>query len=337
MSTLVLPGEELFRLHAPYAREKGLVPWRPRAGGISRRVLDDVLAQIEQYRDHLPIGDRTLTYRLLPAWVGPELQYPNKDGLYGMVKAITVKARRAGLIPFTSIDDARTSWDGPLTTQALPGIVSRLQINRQAGQQYHCEVWCETRGNVARLANIRTPYGISVYSGSGSVPISANLATARRIIAAQREHQQPTLLLVLGDLDVAGLKNIAAALHDDVLAFVRNLGGDVSQVFIRHLGVTAAMAADLPEAAREYFPDPPADWPLVEVVNGRRMGVKVELEALPPDELDALVRSALAVVRDEEAYTAAMAGEPLGRISALQELAFALRTNGAPSDPNDPW
>jgi len=322
-----LPGEFLFRLASPGAREKGFARWHPKRGTIERRALAHLLWQIRLYSDHLPIGPRTLTYRLLPAWVPSS--YRDKNALQKMVVATLTKARRAGLIPFAAIDDARTSRDGPLTTASLPALVKRMHVDRQAGQPWRIELWVETKGNVGRLANICTPYGVDVYSGSGSVPIKANLQTAQRIVRAQREFDQPTLLLLLTDFDPAGLKNIAAALHDDVLAFVNDLGGDPSRVVIRHLGITAQQALAVPQAAWEFFNlsdrAAPKDWPVAADVRGERWGVKVELEALPPDQLDALVVNALASVRDEDAYRAALAAEGDGRVEALEALARSLK------------
>src|SRR5215471_14636253 len=101
----------MLRLYAPYAREKGLVRWRPSSGTLEARVLGDVQAQLERYRDHLPVGPRTLAYLLLPHWVGPGLHYQTKEQLRKMVTDTLSKARRAGIIPFASIDDARTAFD----------------------------------------------------------------------------------------------------------------------------------------------------------------------------------------------------------------------------------
>jgi hypothetical protein len=46
----------------------------------------------------------------------------------------------------------------------------------------------------------------------------------------------------------------------------------------------------------------------------------VEVEALPPDQLDAIVEDALAAVRDDAAYGTAVAVEPKARIRALRDL-----------------
>jgi hypothetical protein len=266
------------------------VVWRPTEGTLEHAVLADVQVQLAIYRDHLPVDNRTVMYTLMPEWVGPDLHYADKDELQKMVVYVTGRARRARIIPFDPIADPRTSWDGPNTVADLPHILDEVQVDRQAGQPWRVEVWVETKGNVSRLARVCTPYGVDVYSGSGSVPISANRQAALRIIEAQREHAQPTLLLVAGDYDPAGLKNIAAALHDDVLAFVHDLGGDVDGVVVRHLAITSAMAeADDLRAKREYFRldanRAPRDWPLTEVRDGVPYGVKVELEEL--EELDA--------------------------------------------------
>jgi hypothetical protein len=322
-----LPGQPLFRLAAPHARDKGLAPWRfsratglaeqrPAEGTLEAAILADIEVVLTRYQAHLPLGPRTIVYQLLPRWVGADRPYADKEALRKMVDRVLGKARRARIVPFASIDDQRTTWDGPSTVDELPGIVEGMQVGRQDGQPYRVEVWIETRGNVSRIARICRPYGVDVFSGSGSVPIGANLAAARRVIRSE----QPTLMLVLGDFDPAGIKNIAMALVDDVKAFVDHLGGDSGRLVIRHLAMTETQARSMPELAREPVKDPPADWPLP---------FKVELEAIPPDELDRLVEDALAQVRDEAAYQRTLEAEPGGRVAALETLARQLRNGVA--------
>lgn len=378
-----LPGEPLLRLEAPSARDKGFAAWSPTPGTIEYDLYVDLREQIAAYQQYLPVGPRTLMYRVLPYWLasperlaqiaarqraygraraydGQRAWYPSKNELSKQVTSVLTKARRAGLIAFDWIDDRRTASDEPSTADALERIVARMQVDRQAGQPYRVEVWVETQANVTRLANVANAYGISVYSGSGSVPIKANHATAQRILFAE----QPTLLLVLGDCDPAGLKNIASALADDVRAFVHDLGRRIAtnasgngvtldeatlrfatdavrlnaissadadntwawvdeRLYVRHIGITPTLAAAQPEAVREYFPNPPDDWPLRrESADGTIEGYKVELEALPPDQLEALLRGALDAVRDEAAYRSALADEKLAIAHELRRLAY---------------
>jgi hypothetical protein len=194
-----LPGEPLIRLPAPYARDKGMVRWSPTSGTIEATILDQIQQILVRYADHLPLGNRSIMYQLLPLWV--PRAYPDKNALLKMVTATLTKARRGGFIPFEHIDDQRTSFDVPLVAASLPGTLQHMQVDRQAGQAFRVEVWVETKGNVARLGNLCRPYGIGVYSGSGSVPISALRQAARRVIHTA----QPSLLLVLGDFDPATL------------------------------------------------------------------------------------------------------------------------------------
>jgi len=387
-----LPGEPLLRLEAPSARDKGFAAWSPTSGTIEYDLYYDLREQIAAYADYLPVGPRTLMYRVLPYWLadperllqiaarqraygraraydGQRAWYPSKNELSKQVTAVLTKARRAGLIQFDWIDDRRTASDEPSTADALERIARGMQVDRQAGQPYRIEVWVETQANVTRLANVCNAYGISVYSGSGSVPIKANHATAQRILFAD----QPTLLLVLGDCDPAGLKNIASALADDVRAFVHDLGRNVhtnasgnsldethasfaravvnlnhiveadaantwewvdERLYVRHIGITPTLAAAQPEAVREYFPNPPDDWPLRrQNPDGTVEGYKVELEALPPDQLEALLRSALDAVRDEDAYRSALADEKFDIAAELKRLGFKLEDEAYDAAP----
>ncbi len=175
-----LPGSRLLRLATPHARPKGRCDWNPNPGTIQGRLLNDALEVLERFRNHLPIGPRTIMYKLKPRWVPNH--YPDKDKLRSALSDVLGKARRAGIIPWEAIDDRRTATAAPWAVEHFPGFYQQMQGERQAGQPYRVEVWVEAVGNLSRIGNICEPYGISVYTGSGSVPIEANRRAALRII-----------------------------------------------------------------------------------------------------------------------------------------------------------
>jgi hypothetical protein len=303
-----LPGAPLRRLAAPYARDKGYTPYRPRPGSKNAKLLADAQAVLRRYADHLPIGPRAIAYQLLPKWVPSE--YPNKEKLRKALTAVLTRAGRARLISFDAIDDERTARLEPWTVEDLPPVVDQMQGDRQAGQPYRIEVVIEARGNLSRVGILCEPYGIPVWSGSGSVPVKETRRAGRRVARAAKDGQ-PTLFLVIVDFDPEGVKNIAQALADDVATFADQFRAKPDSLVIRQLALTEEQALALPEEAREELSSAPADWP---------QDFKVEVEALPPDQLDALVEAALAQVRDQDALDAAMAAEPEQRLEAVRAL-----------------
>jgi hypothetical protein len=308
-----LPGAPLLSLATPHARPKGFAPWNPQFGNKGARLLADCQRVLTRYRDHLPIGPRGIGYQLLPTWVKSE--YRDKDSLNKAIGEVLGKARRAKLIPFDAIDDGRTATALPWTLQALPSVVNEMQADRQAGQPYRVEVWVEAKGNLNRIAALCEKYGIPVRSGSGSVPMTATRQAAIRVINRFVEQRQPTLFLVISDLDPNGVKNIQMALNGDVRAFIEGFGGDPDWLTVRHVALTVEQAEAQDPSAREPLSDKnrreTLDWPL---------DYKMEVEALPPDQLDAIVEDALAAVRDDAAYGTAVAVEPKARIRALRDL-----------------
>ena len=178
---------------------------------------------VERYeaQDRWPLGPREIGYVL----TADEFGFTHDD--VPLAEKVVARARRAGLIPWEAISDGRTSaavpWvpgDGVALATALLDELKNAQLDRQEGQPVRVELWAEAAGWLPRLERNAHERGVPVFSGSGSVPVTAVRAAALRALHA---HPTRTVLLTIGDLDLNGLRNNARPLEEDVLQMAADL------------------------------------------------------------------------------------------------------------------
>ena len=135
-----------------------------------------------------------------------------------------------------------------------------------------------------QLGRVADPFGVMVISSGGFESTTERYNFARELA----DHDRPTEVLDIGDHDPSGAHKYLAFL-EDVEAFVRELGGEVT--FTR-LAVTPEQieAFALPTA-----PPKPTD-------NRAFNGDTCQAEALAPDVLADIVRTAIEQRIDRRAY-----------------------------------
>ena len=275
---------------AKRGRARGFKAWRPQAA--TRELLEQVQEVLRQYRAHLPVTNRQVFYRLVAAY-----GFEKSESAYERLGNVLNRARRAGLVPWSSIRDdgfhrgGHTGWESlgefAATVQAW---VDGYRVDRQAGQDRRLALWCEAAGMVPQLERVAREYSVPVFSSGGFDSVTVKHDKAEQFAAMQR-----VLVLHIGDHDPSGV-HVFRSLDEDVRAFCGELGGEVE---FRRLAV-------LPEHVDEHGLEtsPPK-------ASDRRAfdGETVQAEALPPDVLAAIVRRAVESEIDMEAYAAALADE----------------------------
>jgi hypothetical protein len=225
------------------------------------------------------------------------------------IEDVIAFARRAGLIPWEAISDGRSSVAQPWVVADATDLAQRMlnsfadaQLDRQAGQRYRVEVWAEAMGWLVRLERICNERGVSVHSGSGSVPVSAIRQAVLRAIrdasdAAAHGRAVTTVLLSIGDLDLHGVRNIARPLAQDVQQFVTDYLGCTAEaaeeiIVVRRVILTAAQVEEHVGERGRVKPTEAAlraGWPYP---------FTAQAEALPPDVRDELVKEAIDSLHD---------------------------------------
>jgi hypothetical protein len=152
---------------------------------------------------------------------------------------------------------------------------------------------------------VTEPYSIPVYSRGGFDSLTVKKQLAGRIIDVEK----PAIILHLGDHDPSGV-SIYEELKADVEAFVKTDGGEVE---FRRVALTPAII-------NEY--GLPSD-PDKESKEGRAKnwtGGSYQLEALPPDTLEAILDAAIRDVIDLNQLDASRAQEENDRASIAAKV-----------------
>jgi hypothetical protein len=127
---------------------------------------------------------------------------------------------------------------------------------------------------VPQLERVASDYSVPVYSSGGFDSV-----TAKHGVAEEFSAMRSATVLHVGDLDPSGV-HMFGSLDEDVRAFLSSMGGDVD--FVR-LAVTAEQVDRL---GLPMSPPKKTDRRSFE-------GDTVQAEAIPPDELARIVRSAI--------------------------------------------
>lgn len=267
-------------------RPRGFVPWTPRSA--TRVLLDQVQEVLELYRPDLPMTARQIFYRLVGAH-----HYDKTEQAYARLLEMLTRARRAQLIPMSAIRDDRAQSMGGAGGYSSPAEFWELtrtsaEYYRRPlteGQPLAVEVWVEAAGMLPQISKVASDYGVTCYASGGFESLGAKHDAAIRI--ARRE--VPTTVLSIGDLDPSGLSIVDAA-TEDVVAFTEQLGGrppTVTRLAVTEEQVTRYRLETAPQKATDR--------------RGEHMSLTVQLEAMTPDDVKAIVREGLEATVDLDA------------------------------------
>jgi len=153
-----------------------------------------------------------------------------------------------------------------------------------------------------QLGRVTDPFGITVMSSGGFESVTEK----HRFAAELASQKRPTEVLSIGDHDPSGAHMFIAFL-EDVEAFTRDLGG--AATFTR-LAVT-------PEQIAQYrLPTAPP-----KLTDNRAFhGETCQAEALAPDVLANILRTAITDRLDERAYKRVLADERRARRTVMERL-----------------
>jgi hypothetical protein len=257
------------------------------------QVLDAAREIAESYDTRVTL--RQLFYRLVAA-----LLIPNLQTYYRRLSERTAKARREDDFPELVDETSEIVGSGGDTSpaDALRAAAEYYRRDRTEGQSVAIYLAVEKRGMVNQL---------SAWFGDRSLPILALGGYASQSFCDQiKRHVQrdgrPAILLYAGDFDPTG---------EDILRDFTGRTGCWKEV--RRIALTPQQVTEyrLPQYAptdaelRKLQDDPRAK------AFEKRHGslVQYELDALPPDELRNLYRTAIDEFWDEDAYEAVLARE----------------------------
>jgi len=243
--------------------------------------VNDILAEYD-----VPLTLRQVYYRLVAAHA-----IPNTERAYKNLSARLTDGRRAGLIDPRRITDrlrqaSRVScWED--LGDFLKSVRESYRREKWTGQPVSVEVWSEKDALAGVLEPITDSHEVTLYVGRGYSSYSAMMDAADRIATREQE----TLVLYFGDFDPSG-QDMPRDIRDRLAA---DFGVEVD---LRMIALTPEQIAayDLPPAPAKKTGTRAAAFV------AKHGDVSVELDALPPDVLQDLVRNSIVELMDLSAF-----------------------------------
>jgi hypothetical protein len=273
-------------------RVRGLAPWQPRHA--TTELLGKVQAVLREYARYLPLTVRQIFYRLVGAH-----GYDKTERAYARLGEHLNRARRAGLISFDAIRDDGTTLEEPSAWDSAEDFVltfieysKRFRLDRQEGQPVRLIFAVEATGMLPQVQRIADPFGVAVHSSGGFDSL-----TAKHDLAISLGHWRQVEVLHIGDHDPSGV-HLFTSMAGDVQAIARDLGLSADIRFSR----LAVIPTQIDELRLPTAPAKPTD---------RRSftGETVECEAIPPDVLAAIIRTAIEQRFDHGVYAKVLDAE----------------------------
>lgn len=281
-------------------RPRGFAPYKPQ---------DKTLAFIDQIKGVTAMYSFAITVRQVFYRLIATADYGKTEKNYNNLGEIIGRARRAGIISMDAIRDdgftqrAPSFYDGTdHFYETVHQAAAEIRFDRQREQKTRLAVWCEAAGMVPQLEMVAGDYGIPVLSSGGFDSITSKHAMAREF-----SQYDSVEVLHLGDYDPSGV-HMFSSLAEDIQAFTDVLGGDVR--FTR-LAVT-------PQQIKEMrLPTAPVKKTDRRSFDG---SATVQCEAIEPDTLSDILRSAITTRMDLEAYHDVLTAEGIARETVVADL-----------------
>ncbi len=291
-----------------YTINPGVFTARKAISAAKSHLLNAILKILEMNRDYWPLSDRKVHYGLCSLPVPPLRHASKPDSTYLNTLAcykdccnLLTRARVSGIIPMDAIDDATrtsTAWK----THAQVGDFVRTETDRMfkqycrdllQSQPRHIEIVGEklTLDSVLRRVSFQYTVPYSIGRGFSSLPLRHKVASRFQATGKDR-----LTVLFLSDADPDG-EEIAAS-------FIRSLRDDFDIKNVE--GIKVALRPDqaqqmqLPTALQvkaksSRTPGYVRKWKTTDVW---------ELEALPSDVLERMLRESIEAVLDRKAFAA---------------------------------
>lgn len=272
-------------------------------------MLQAALAVIEQLKDYLPVTVRQIHYRLLndPPLLNATAhnqrrgkRYENTPECYKNLCELLTRARLAGLVSWHVIHDPTrpmTVWQfhpnpGPFINKEIDGFLKGYYRDLMQSQPNHIEIVGEKTTIETIVRPLALEYCIPYTIGRGFCSLPPRYEMAKRFHASGREK---LVVLILSDCDPDGLEigqSFARSMRDDfgIEAVVPvKVGLSMDQVQSMELPPSPMKAKAKSANYAKYF---------------QQFGTNdvYELEAVSPEHLQGLLRSAIDRVIDIEAF-----------------------------------
>lgn len=284
----------------------------------SLELIANVNAIIADYDDRglLPMSIRQLHYRMTET-----ADYANTQENYDMLVSLISKARDAGLVSWTAIEDRERSLKGlgynEHPHELFQGLDQHYRRDKWADQPWRPEFWVEKKAQEGIIGLVADELEVDYYATRGYNSHSESWRAAQRFARYIRKGQRPIIFYV-SDLDWAGLD-----MHRDIQEKLERYCG--TPIVVQRLALTI-------EQVEEFgLPANP--------IKGQDRRIKDwaygddcwELDAHRPEEIHKLFRDAVERIRDPDKWDASLARE-VEEKGYVQELISRLNLGGGEED-----
>lgn len=270
--------------------------------------IKQMMAIVAEYQQK---GLRLTARQLYYQFVSRDL-IPNTPQEYRKLTALLTDARYAGLIDWAAIEDRGRSPQQAGEWQDIQGLVesalAAYRLPRWEGQGKRIELWVEKQALAGVLWPIAYHYHATLMVNKGYSSASAMYESARRF---KREDEPENVIFYLGDHDPSG-EDMVRDIRERLFEF----GVDVD---VRKLALTMGKVEEF---------NPPPNPAKMSDSRARSYVAKHgssswEVDALPPETLDRLIRDAFESEVDAKLMERVIAREE-GDREALREAASDL-------------
>lgn len=270
--------------------------WKPTPGSVARlRQINKVLWQYEKM-------NITLTLRQLYYQLVSQNFIRNSQREYKNLGNLLSRARLAGLVDWAAIEDrGRQSWRAlqfNTIQERVDLAVENFRLPRWGQQPTYVELWCEKDALTSVLKPICDDLHVTLMVNRGYSSSSAMYYAARRI--NEERGERDARIIYLGDFDPSG-EDMVRDIRDRMATFLQD---DQENLRVTKLALT-------PEQVSRYKlpPNPLKRNGAGELTDSRGHGFEArhgnesyEVDALPPDVLQRMVREEIEDQMDMPAY-----------------------------------
>ncbi len=278
---------------------------RAKISKAKRPFLDAILRIIDERKKYLPLTDRQIHYALLtdPPLVHaskPGSRYENTPKFYKATCDLIARARIEGEISWDTIHDPTrpvTIWKvfkstGPFLQGELNELLKGYYRNLQQSQPDHIEIVGEKNTIESIISPVAADYCIPLTIGRGYSSLSPRHEMAKRF----RESGKDKLIIIfLSDFDPEGediAHSFARSMRDDFkIENIVPIKAALTAEQVQSLKLPPQMKAKKGSSRRKKFV-------------GRHGDDVFELEAIPPDQLQQILRETIDKVLDLAAFNA---------------------------------
>lgn len=280
-------------------------------------LLDQVNEILEDYSDQgLTLTLRQCYYQLVTKNI-----IANNNKEYAKLSKLLTDGRMAGEVDWNCIEDRvrrpRLPYYVDGISDALTDTVDAYRLDRQKTQENYIEVWVEKDALSSVLSRVTNEFHINLMVNRGYSSCSAIHDAYQRMIKASYNRREIGLghrvILYMGDHDPSGLdmiRDIAARLNDDF-----GLDDGYNPIVVEPIALTMDQIKKFnPPPNPAKITDPRAKWYIQKYGN-----ISWELDALPPKELDKILRKSILKYLHKKEYDKILLEEKR-QITELQKL-----------------